>query len=347
MTQAVTISTLLKEDGHTVQEIIVGNTRNRVIPQFFFKSAGATVSSYITPEFAYLKDGKRVSIFKTILKNFSLPRIYSVLQSVKYIKGKVEEHRPDIVINLYEPLFGLYLLIYKPKNKIISIAHQFMIFAKGSPYGKGVKGKLLLKILSALCKSRSSVTLAISAYPWMNNEKCNIKIIPPLLRKEVMSLNPYDGGYLLCYILNRGFAADLISWHNSNKSIKIHAFWDNYDVPDELIYNENLVFHHIDDIKFLRYFEGCSGFITTSGFESICEAGYLGKPVLMTPVHIEQKINAKEFEYLNLGIVSNEINPSLLLDFIQKEKGKNDNFIFRNRINSSERVFMDSIYSLI
>lgn len=38
--------------------------------------------------------------------------------------------------------------------------------------------------------------------------------------------------------------------------------------------------------------QGCSGYVTTAGFESVCEAMYLGKPVMMIPTHVEQEINA-------------------------------------------------------
>ena len=43
---------------------------------------------------------------------------------------------------------------------------------------------------------------------------------------------------------------------------------------------------------FLEYMAGCKGYATTAGFESVCEAMYLQKPVLMVPTHIKQECNA-------------------------------------------------------
>lgn len=37
---------------------------------------------------------------------------------------------------------------------------------------------------------------------------------------------------------------------------------------------------------------GCKAYASTAGFESVCEAMYLGKPILMVPAHIEQDCNA-------------------------------------------------------
>lgn len=40
--------------------------------------------------------------------------------------------------------------------------------------------------------------------------------------------------------------------------------------------DETLRFYQIDDIKFLNGMAGCRAYASTAGFESICEAMYLG-----------------------------------------------------------------------
>jgi len=62
----------------------------------------------------------------------------------------------------------------------------------------------------------------------------------------------------------------------------------------------------------------CSAYASTAGFESICEAMYLGKPILMVPTagHYEQKCNALDAELSGAGISSNEFNLSNLLEYI-------------------------------
>lgn len=49
---------------------------------------------------------------------------------------------------------------------------------------------------------------------------------------------------------------------------------------------------------------GCKAYASTAGFESICEAMYLGKPVLMVPAHIEQDCNAYDAMKAGAGIIS-------------------------------------------
>ncbi|WP_156099876.1 glycosyltransferase family protein [Hoylesella buccalis] len=50
----------------------------------------------------------------------------------------------------------------------------------------------------------------------------------------------------------------------------------------------------MDDQKFLYYLANCKAYATTGGFESVCEAMYMGKPAMMIPVHVEQECNAHE-----------------------------------------------------
>jgi len=343
MTQALAVSKILREDGHTISGLIVGKVRQREIPHFF-KATDTYVGSYPTPEFFYSRSNKKVSIAKTILYNLTPARIYSFFGSLRYIDKLLAEHKPDLVINFYEPIFGIYTFFYKPKIKIVSIAHQFMIFAKGSYYEQSTIEKRSIKLLSAICRYKSNLTLALSVYPWESNDD-DFRVIPPILREDVIKLTPYDDEYLLCYLVNNGFTADLVSWNHFNNDVEIHVFMDSFVAPNGFTYNGNLHFHQIDGKEFLKYLEGCSGLLTTAGFETICEAAYLGKPVLMTPAHLEQEINAYEFSRLNLGIVSKEVNPILLLEHIKKTRSPlNDNLTLRNRVLSAEKILLDAIH---
>lgn len=58
---------------------------------------------------------------------------------------------------------------------------------------------------------------------------------------------------------------------------------------------------------------GCYAYASTGGFESICEAMYLGKPVLMVPVHIEQECNAYDAQLSGAGIISDSFDLKALL----------------------------------
>ena len=52
------------------------------------------------------------------------------------------------------------------------------------------------------------------------------------------------------------------------------------------------------------------GFVTTDGFDSVCESIYLGKPTLMIPVegHYEQGRNALDAFKADVGIARSNFN---------------------------------------
>ena len=74
---------------------------------------------------------------------------------------------------------------------------------------------------------------------------------------------------------------------------------------------------YLDDKEFIRQMAGCMAYASTAGFESICEAMYLGKPLMMVPSHIEQKCNAFDATKFDAAIESDKFDLSVLLNFSQ------------------------------
>jgi uncharacterized protein (TIGR00661 family) len=129
-------------------------------------------------------------------------------------------------------------------------------------------------------------------------------IVPPLLREDIRFLDSVAEDFILVYVLNDGYADDLARWHRQHPDRKIIGFWDRKGAPETTRLGENLVFHQLDDRAFLNAMGRCVGLVTTAGFESVCEAMYLGKPVFMMPTgnQIEQHCNALDACLAGAGI---------------------------------------------
>jgi hypothetical protein len=123
-------------------------------------------------------------------------------------------------------------------------------------------------------------------------------------------------------MVNPGYGEEVIRFAKENTQIKIEAFWDKSSVEKGYQPSPNLTFHQVDDILFLQKMASCKGLICTAGFESICEAMYLGKPVMMIPVagQYEQACNALDAVAAGAGISHHEFDFELFDHYLSKRE---------------------------
>jgi uncharacterized protein (TIGR00661 family) len=161
-----------------------------------------------------------------------------------------------------------------------------------------------------------------------DDEAHSIAVTPPLIRDEVKKLTPTSKPFILAYITHHKLSEDIINWHANHRDVEIHCFWNNKEFVDEWQFRENLTFHQVNSEKFLGMMQECSGLICTAGFESVCEAMYLGKPIMMVPVpnHIEQEINALDGERAGAGIADTAFNLTRFISYLPVHQNVSDNF---------------------
>jgi len=169
--------------------------------------------------------------------------------------------------------------------------------------------------------------------------------MPKFTRRILYLPTCYQEDFILAYMVNDGYAEELIDWHLHNKSTTIHCFWDRKDMPLTHSPHENITFHQLDDVLFTEMLRRCKGYITTAGFESVCEAMYLQKPVLMIPVtrHYEQACNAIDAIKSGAGVQSDTFNVSLLLEFQERYT---PNINFRHWVAKTETRFLEELTNL-
>jgi uncharacterized protein (TIGR00661 family) len=183
--------------------------------------------------------------------------------------------------------------------------------------------------------------LALSFYPMRDHADEQITVVPPLLRKEILESCPTEGDYVLIYMLNAGYEGEVMAWHKRHPSVRLYCFWDKKGAPEEWKVDDSLTFFTIDDAKFVRYMAGCKGYVSTAGFESICEAFYLNKPTLVIPAHVEQEVNAMDATSTGYCITSESFDIDKLIDFIPN--CPTDNSSFRAWVDSAGEVFLKQL----
>lgn len=316
LTQAIALKGMLERRGHEVCAVLVGKSPFRTIPDFFIEKIGLEVMRYESPNFIRDRKQKGVRIFRTMAYNFRKTSIYG--ESMHRIHLEMERTKPDVIINFYEVLFGIYSVIYQPKASIICLGNQYLNGHPDYPYPRrSFWNKFLYKSNTWITGLRCQRYLALSFSPYTPFNDPFLAVVPPLLREEVFTLKPSAGDHFLVYILNEGYHQELMRWHRKNPQYRIHAFWDKKGVEDPHVVDENLIFHQISDTRFLELMASCRALATTAGFQSVCEAALLEKPVLVVPTrnHFEQRCNAIDVRRIGLGVSSSKFNLDQLIEF--------------------------------
>jgi uncharacterized protein (TIGR00661 family) len=340
MTQAISMHDILVRNGHEVVEILIGKSHLRDIPQFFYDKIKTPVHTYESPNFQISQNNKGIQVYKSILSNLKHSKIY--FQSIAFIKSRINELKPDAVVNFYEMLGGITWLFHRPKVPYICVGHQFLLLHPEFVFPKGHRVQIMmLNFLTRLTSAGAQKLLALSFVPMSDLPEKKIFVVPPLLRDEVLQLSSGNDNYILGYMLNAGYSEEIIRWHKTRPDIKAHFFWDKKDAPEDLEIEPNLYFHRINDIKFLAYMKDCDGYASTSGFESICEAMYLRKPVLMVPTagHIEQRCNSIDAVRAGAGIASESFDIDKLIEFIPTYNKDDKQFI--QWVKKPEQKFLE------
>ncbi|MFI3318796.1 MAG: glycosyltransferase family protein [Rikenellaceae bacterium] len=343
LTQAITLSALLRGAGHTVDRVLVGRCNKRELPEFFAREIGAPIGRYDAPSIDYGKGGKRGNMFVSTLKGLAPWQLLKWYRSTRFIASEIAASRADVVINLYELLMGATAMIHRIKVPIISIAHQFIIDHPGYPLRrKGDSAQMMLSQNNRICGYGSSKILALSLYELPTAGK--IAVVPPLLRGEIFSMQPTSKGYLLGYMLNPAYLDEVVAWRERNAEPELHLFWDKAGAAAVEEHRPGLFLHRIDDKAFIELMEHCCGYLTTAGFESVCEAAFMGKPVMMVAAHLEQEINAREASSLGIGVVASSFEIERLTNFIPEYSF--DSAAFRAWVGSSSEHTLRELTTL-
>ena len=342
LTQCIALEEILRNNGHEVVEILVGKSNARSLPEFFGRSVHAPVGRFESPNFLPTASNKRDNIMRSVAYN--LAKVPTFWRSIRYIRQRIRETEADVVINFYELLTGFAYAFYPITVPQICIGHQYLFLHRDFDLPRRQKAKILmLNFFSRLTSFGAYKRLALSFKQLDEDKKQHICVVPPLLRKEVFRQQTTLGDYIHGYMVNAGFGENVMEWHKRNPSVPLRFFWDRKGEERIKRIDDTLSFYQLDDTEFLRQMSGCKAYASTAGFESICEAMYLGKPILMVPAHIEQDCNAYDAAANGAGIVSNDFNLDRLVEFAGQYRPNPD---FRTWVQKAPYIIINNIPSV-
>jgi uncharacterized protein (TIGR00661 family) len=148
-----------------------------------------------------------------------------------------------------------------------------------------------------------------------------VRVVGPILRKEVCDLQPTDGEHLLVYFTNA----------REHYTPDVEAALLTLDCPVKVFTHEktgtvkNIEYCPIANRPFVETLASCRAVFSTAGNQLISEAIHLAKPLLVTPEEaLEQRLNAQTVHRWKIGLQAShkQIGPDLLQRFLTR----NDEF---------------------
>src|ERR1700687_5844552 len=123
MTQAMAVKEMVETAGHQITSVVLGVGPHRQVPPFFASAMKMPITKIPTLDFSY-KNNRKVSLPATLAG--IVRKIPTYWRGVHTLKALVRESRPDVIINFFEPLTGIYALTCRNRPPVVAVAHQFM-----------------------------------------------------------------------------------------------------------------------------------------------------------------------------------------------------------------------------
>ncbi|XZF12602.1 glycosyltransferase family protein [Chitinophagaceae bacterium MMS25-I14] len=220
-----------------------------------------------------------VDIWKTI-KSMNLPRLIGDIN-----KLKVREY--DLVINDFEPVSAWACKL--KRVPCISLSHQCAVLDKKAPLPAEHDrfGELVLR--------RYAPHTAAYGFHFKAFAK---NIFTPVIRREIRELKPTNEGHITVYLPAYN-DHDLIMHLSRFKKVKWQVFSKH---NKESVTFENVDIHPIANDAFIRSMASSAGVLCGAGFEGPAEAMFLGKKLMVIPMHAQYEQQCNAAAMANMGV---------------------------------------------
>jgi len=336
MSQSMALMEYLEEAGHRVEAVYVGCNYPAPVPAYFRECFRDRMRCISSPYLLRAPNQKGILVGRTILYNLSRAILY--LREIRRLRKEINAMKPDIVFNFYDLVGAVALGRVDPEIRRIGVGHHFFLHLKGYPCDRGpAMHRRLLGILSGLVMKSCDRVLALSFREAEGKGK--IQVIPPLIRRKFREIRYNPGERYLVYLLSEGYAYNLITMARADPDFRADVFTG---LTPEIELPPGLHMYSLDEATFREKMASCRGLITTSGFDTVAEAAYLGIPMVVIPVrnHFEQLCNSVDTERSGFGYRTMNLVPGT-----EKKMSTYDNKQYRQWVDTTAEMILKIVES--
>ena len=331
MSQSMALKEQVEEAGYTVEAVYAGCRSRGSVPGYFSEFFKEKLKLFYSPYFLRTPNKKGIYVGRTLL--FNLIRSIKYLLEVRRIRNEINDLEPDVVFNFYDVVGALALKRVKPGIKRIGIGHHFFLHLDGYRCNKGSAWhRWLLRMHTTLVMKSCDRVMALSFRELKGDSAMDV--VPPLVRKSFREINHQPGDRFLVYLLNEGYIFDLIRLSREDPGFLADVFTT---LTPEISLPPGIRIHPLNEEKFREMMTDCKGLITTSGFDTVAEAAYLGIPLVVVPSqhHFEQRCNGADVERSGIGIAVEQLIPG-----IQHQMKTFDNSTYREWVDRAGEIII-------
>lgn len=278
---------LFDRDGHELLVIVSGYDE----PPAYFVDALHGVRCERFQGLSMIEDGEGGVSKRGTMKAFAR-HLPGLLESFRRAHGMISAFAPDLIVSDFDPITGSPFVA--PGTFKVGIGNEAMLShtAAARP-PKANLDRINVNVVRKLFTSGVDVLLGCHFYPL--DGSC----LPPILRPEVLSAAVENRGHLVVYHAYRGLLAPVLDYAKRHPERTIIVYGDTPHARESAAN----VRYEPDPGRFIEDLATCDAYVGTAGFQSICEAFYLGKKIVVRPItgHYEQHWNAAQIEMHGMG----------------------------------------------
>jgi uncharacterized protein (TIGR00661 family) len=278
---------LLDANGHELLIIVSGRDEP---PRFFLESIGS--SRYERMSGYKMVDDGEGGISKRGTAKAFITHMPDLLSSLYQGHKLISAFNPDLIISDFDPITGSPMV--SPSVFKVGIGNWAIARQRGTEHLPGMRlERFNTNLAVKLCTSGIDVLLGCNFFPYDDN------CLPPILRPDIDEVPISNAGHILVYHSFQGRLEAIANFARSHREREIVVY--GYPVRPEGM-PESMRFESRSG-HFLSDLATCDAYVGTAGFQSVCEAFYLGKKIVVQPIdgHYEQKWNASKLDELGMG----------------------------------------------
>lgn len=295
MTQALAMARILRDAGHEVTRVWIGTSPYRSVPSYFADGIGAPVEAFQAP--VQVPDRRGLGASPTATVRDVVRRAPAFARAARRLHTGTAGL--DLVVNFLDVVAAVSRVLHGSTVPAVAVAHNYVFLERdihplpgSTPVQRAVLG------WTRATAARTTTRLALSFGPRPDVHTERLEFVPPLLRPGLDAIERRDDGFLLAYALNSGYGDLLGAWQRKRPDVRVRCYLDGGGDALRAAPGPGFEVRDLDQERFLEDLGRCHAFVGSAGFEAICEAFHLGKPVLAVPTsgQYEQRLNAWDAE---------------------------------------------------